>query len=374
MARVDADLLRSLAETRAETLSLVSCYCDLDPGTIPTEHELASHVTSLVGELANAGREAAESAGRISTFLQRDLDRTGAHGLALFAAGKDGPVDVRLQGSVPDAVHVGRTFVVGPLLEFLERDRPVVVAAVDRDRGTLWQLRSGGIRELDDLSRDGQGRHDQGGWSQARYQRARAEEATRHLREVAERLDDLVPEGSETLLVVACMQDQRSAFEELLAPHVQEALIGWVEVEKQDDAGALAPAAETLLSARLRGERESLLERWREARGQRSGQATGQWAETIAAAWDGRIETLLVDGRTESAFECPQCGRGYGEPGACALDGTSLVDALGGGLELAVRGTLLHGGEVRVAASDELDADSAGAVALLRYAVTASRG
>ena len=191
------------------------------------------------------------------------------------------------------------------------------------------------------------------------------------MREVADELADRIREGSDTLLVVACARDQRSGFEELLAPHVQDALIGYVEAEKQDNAAALVPAADELLNARLRGERQSLLERWREECGQRSGRATDAWSETIAAAWDGRIETLLVDGRTARAFECSRCGRGYAEPGTCELDGTRLEEALGGSVELAVRGTLLHSGDVRLASSDEL-AGTAGAAALLRYAVAAS--
>jgi peptide chain release factor subunit 1 len=363
-------LMRTLAAERAPSASLVTCYCDLDPKTVPTEHELSSHVTSLLGELRDvAGRQAAGAVKQVEAYLGT-LDRTGTHGVGLFASATDELLDLRLPGSVTEAVHVGRTYVLTPLLEFLERDRAVIVAAVGRDRGTLWQLRSGRIRELEDLSRDGQGQHDQGGWSQARYRRARDEEVRAHLQHVADELAERAPEGSDALLVVACAQDGRAAFEEMLAPHLQEALIGYAEVEKQDDAVALAPAAEELLNARLRNEREALLEHWREQDGQLSGRSSRDWDETIQAAWDGRVDTLLVGGDTEPAFECPQCGRGYPSPGSCALDGARLDEALGGSLEVAVRGTLLHGGDVRLAGPDELGA-AGGAVALLRYPVRA---
>jgi peptide chain release factor subunit 1 len=362
--------MRTLAEARAQSASLLSCYCDLDPSTVPTEHELSTHVTSLLTELRDeAGRDAEAAVEQVEAVFA-GLDRTGAHGLALFADGQGTLHDLRLPASVPDAVHVGRTFVLAPLLGFLERDRFVLVAAVGRDRGTLWQLRLGRVRAHEDLSRDGQGRHDQGGWSQARYQRARDEEARAHLQGVADEIAHRIPEGSDTLLVVACAQDQRAAFEELLAPHLGDALIGYTELEKQDDAVTLLPAVEELLDARLRAERGALLERWREERGQRSGRASQDWEETIRAAWDGQVECLLVAGATEPAFECPSCGRGSMSPGSCELDGTQLQEALGGSLEVAVRGTLVHGGRVRTATADELG-DAGATVGLLRYPVTA---
>ena len=374
MGRLDSDLVRSLASRRASDPALVSCYVELDPSTIPTARQLSSHVKSLLDRLDDEARGPAGTAvRRIESYLEQELDRRGAHGLALLASAEDEQLlDLLLPGTVEDAVHVGKTFVVAPLCRFLELDRPVVMAAVGRDRGSLWRVRRGEASDLVDLTRDGQGRHDQGGWSQARYQRARGEEARAHLQAVADELALRVPEGSDTLLAVACTQDQRATFEGMLVPHLRDALVGYLELEKQDDSAALAPRVEELLRARLRGEREALLEQWREQRGQESGRATESWAGTLAAAWDGAVDTLIVDGRSGDAWECPTCGRGHARPGSCELDGALLDPALGGRLESAVRGTLLHGGSVRFAGEGELDGDL-GAAALLRYPVGASQ-
>ena len=127
-----------------------------------------------------------------------------------------------------------------------------------------------------------------------------------------------------------------------------------------------------MLDARLRDEREALLARWREELGQGAGLAAESWSEALDASWEGRIEGILVDGRTETAFECPSCGRGYLRTGVCDLDGRTLVPALGGALELAVRGTLLHDGEVRWA-SDGLGQPT-GIRTLFRYAALPRTG
>jgi peptide chain release factor subunit 1 len=381
MTQLDMDLATSLAAFRAEHASAISCYLGLDPAMVPTPSALSSHVTSLVDDAGRTAEDVSEAlehdeasqlkedVARIEAFLENELDRTEKQGLALFVSGADDVwEEVRLPRPVEDAVHIGRTFVLGPLLELLERDRAVILGVVGRDRGTLWSLRRGVVSDVADLTRDGQGQHDQGGWSQARFQRARDEEALDHMRAVAEAICERIPPGSTTLLVLAGSQDQRSTFEALLEPHVREALIGWTDVEKQDDGQALQPEAERLLDERIRTERKALLGRWREEHGQRSGRSTQTWDETMVAAWDGRIDALLVDGRSNEAFECTTCGRGYMSPGLCELDSTPLAEALGGALELVVRGTLRGGGTVHVVPGDEL-AETDGAAGLLRYVV-----
>jgi len=381
MTQLDTDLATSLASFRTEHASAISCYLGLDPANVPTASALSSHVTSLVDEAERAAEHVSDAlehdaatrlkadVARIDAFLENELDRSESHGLALFVSGANETwQEVGLPRPVEDAVHIGRTFVLAPLLDFLEHDRRMILVAVGRDRGKLWNLRRGVVSDLDDLTRDGQGQHDQGGWSQARFQRARDKEAVDHMRAVAEAISNHIPQGSDTLLVLAGAEDQRSAFEELLEPHVRGALIGWTDVEKQENGHALRPEAERLLNERLEVEREALLDRWREEHGQRSGRAALTWDETMAAAWDGRIDSLLVDGRSSDAFECTSCGRGYVSPGTCELDSTPLAEALGGALEVVLRGTLQNGGTVRFAHSEELT-ETDGAAALLRYAV-----
>ena len=141
--------------------------------------------------------------------------------------------------------------------------------------------------------------------------------------------------------------------------------MGWVDYEPRADGDDLRPEVERLLEEHLHREREALLERWREERGQASGKASSGWPETLEAAADAGVDVLLVDGSTHDAYECPVCGRGYVEPGACVLDSTPLREALGGALELAIRGTLAHGGRVRWARGEI----EPGAVALLRFPV-----
>src|SRR5207237_6044660 len=90
------------------------------------------------------------------------------------------------------------------------------------------------------------------------------------------------------------------------------------------------------------------LERWREGRG-KSGRASAGWADTLAAASDGRVELLLLgEGPDRKAFHCPQCGRAEAAGGSCPLDGVQLEP--GAAADLAVQHTLAQGGAVATVA------------------------
>ena len=380
MARLETrldSLVRSLASFRPERGVCTSLFLDLDPSVVPTAADLGSHIRSIVDdarrrvdelsdELAHEEEVAArEDLDRSLTFFEGDLDRSGAAGFALYVSGLDGAWhEVPLATAVRDAAHVGRTFVLAPLLETLERDRELILAAVGRERGTVWRTRGGRTELLEDRTEEIGRRHDQGGWSQARLQRSVDEDALDHLRDVADILAHTIRPGSGALLLVACVEEQRPRLQALLAPHVLEALLGWTTVEAHAGEDALEPEAQRLLAVRLESERASLLERWREAGADR---ATASWADALEAAANGAIDAALVDGRSREAWICPTCDRGSLTPGSCPLDGTELAAVPGGALELVIRGTIANAGQVRRVETLE---GRDGIAALLRFPVT----
>ena len=368
---------RSLVGFRAERGLGISIFLSLDPATVPTAKDVRSHVTSLVDDArrqvveltADLDHEemigARDDLDAAETYLAEELDRSGARGVALYLAGPDGfRQELRLATAVEDKAFVGRMFALLPLLDSLERDREIVLAAIGRERGTLWRTRGGRTELLEDRTEEIARRHDQGGWSQARFQRSIDNDARAHFREVADLMSHTVEPGSGTLVVIACVEEQRPELEQLLEPHVREALLGWTTVEAHAGPEALEPEAARLLEEHLERERATLLDRFGVAR--RDGLGTGSWDVALEAATAGGIEAVLVDGRSPEAWVCPQCGRGALAPGACPLDGTSFHEEPGHALELVVRGTLAHGGEVRRV--ERLD-EPEGVAAILRFPV-----
>jgi peptide chain release factor subunit 1 len=376
---VSWEQLRELAGFRAAQGCAVSVYLDLDPSQVPTPPDVEVRVNSLIrraerlveerkGGLSREAREALKSdLQRIGTWFDDGFDRQGAQGVAVFTAGLDNFWSTLTTADrVPDDVRIASELYLAPLARLLGRGDATLVAAVGRERGDVYRLQDGVLVEIADETEEVPGRHDQGGWSQARYERHIDEIVERHWRRVADTLDTCVRRLPGGRVVLIGAEDMRSDFESVLSNDVRGAVVGWATAEAHADSTALLEAAKPVLAAWWRGREEAVLDRWREEAGKK-GRAAAGWEETLEAASDGRVELLLVqDGSDQRAYQCPQCGRAQSANGSCPLDGTTM-ESRDGGLDLALHQTLAHGGSVHVLRERQDLAPVGGVAALLRF-------
>ena len=377
-ATVSWDALRDLAAFRADDGLAVSLYLNLDPRVAPTAGDAQTRVNSLLDEarrseltrteLTHDQRVALKAdLDRIRRFVEAEFERDGVRGLAVFSASIDNfwrPLP--LTAPVPDAVKVNDELYLTPLVPIVGQGEGALVAVVGRERGDLYRLRSGRLEEAADRSEQQPRRHDQGGWSQARYQRHIDELAHAHLRRVAEELDQILRRERAAQVVVVSSGETRAEFSELLSSAARSAVVGWTHADAHASPAELLQVVTPLLE-RSRAERESeVVGRWREEAG-RNGRAAAGWVETLEAASDGRVELLLFqEGVDHPAFRCPACGRAAASEGSCPLDGTRLEET-DAGLDLAVHQTLAHGGAVWAIRHQRDLAPVEGVGALLRY-------
>jgi peptide chain release factor subunit 1 len=373
------DQLRELGGFRAEKGCAVSLYIDLDPSVVPTAAEVETKVHSLLDEaerilderrreLPRDQREGLKSdLERIAAWFDDGFERQGLRGVAVFAAGLDNFwTTLPLPDSVGDEIKIASQLYVAPLARLVGRGAGVLVAYVGRERGQVFQLRGGQLVELADETEEVPGRHDQGGWSQARYVRHIDEIVERHWRRVADTLDSCVRKLRGVRVVLVGAEEIRSEFESILSNDVEGCLVGWTTAEAHADATQLLAAAKPVLERWWSAREQALLERWREEAG-KNGRAAAGWEQTLEAASDGRVELLLVqEGIDRPAYQCPQCGRAQMTNGSCPLDGTTL-ESREDGLDLALHQTLAHGGSVHVL-RERRDLDPVGGLAaLLRF-------
>jgi len=352
------DGLRDLAGFRAQNGCAISLYLDLDPSVTPTAADLTTRVNALIDEIerSDAARrpdlDHEQKEGlrgdvqRLRSFFEQDFDRDGAQGLAVFCASLDNLWQpLPLSSRVPDVVKVGNALSLAPLVSLVGRGEGALVVFVGRERGDLFRLRAGRLVELVEQFDDAPGRHDQGGWSQARFQRHIDKLVHDHLKEVAELVDRQFRRLRGPRVIVVASDETRGEFETALSHEVKKAVIGWTTADAHATAAELLGDVQPLLE-RWRAEQENTaVERWREEAG-RNGRAASGWSQTLEAASDGRVELLLFqDGVERPAWECPACGRVDADGGACPLDGTAMEQRRDG-LDLAVRQTLAHGGTV----------------------------
>jgi peptide chain release factor subunit 1 len=376
---ISQDELRELAGFRASNGCAISLYIDLDPQSTIHPGDIQTRVNSLLDVGGrNAGFESdrltreqklglKEDVDRIKQFFADGFDRSGMRAFALYASAPDSLwLTLPLPGAVNDDVRLGRDLYLAPLLPLLGGGEGALVAVVSRERGEVYRMCGGRLEELVNEFEEAPSRHDQGGWSQARYQRHIDEIVGRHLRNVCEQIDRRVRREPATELVIVAADELRPEIETALSPESRHAIVGWTTVEAHAGSHELLEAARPVLEhARAEHERRAL-ERWREEAA-RDGRATAGWEQTIEAASDGRVELLLVqDAANHDAYRCPACGRGSTSDGACPLDGTRL-ERTHDGLDLAAHQTLEHGGSIWVAQASNDLVPVGGIGALLRY-------
>jgi len=348
---VSLDSLRKLASFRAQNGCAISLYLDLDPSRTPTARDAATRVRSLLdagakshgatrADLAHEVRQGLKADfERLERFFEEEFDRDGAHGLAIFAAGLDNVWSaLSLPVPVPDTVRVADNFLLAPLVPLLGRGEGALVVVVNREAGRVLALRGGRLEEIADRTEDAPR-------SQARFQRQVENIVHEHYKTVANELERRFRRLQRPRIVIVCSEEVRPEFAEVLSTEVADAVIGWATAEQHAGPAELQEGVVPMLES-WRAEREAeLVERWLEEAG-RGGRAVSGWEETLEAASDARVDTLLYqDGVQKDAFRCPACGRASLQAQTCPLDGTKL-EPRDDGLDLAVRLTLAHGGDV----------------------------
>jgi peptide chain release factor subunit 1 len=369
-------LLRELAGFRAEKGCAISLCLNLDPSDVPTAGDAQTRMNAMLQaahktdrtDLTHEQRSALKADfERIATWFDDEFERDGSQGLAVFAAGLDNFWrTLALPEPVRDSARVSRDFYVSPLVSLVSRGDGTIVAVVGREQGQLYRLRAGRLEEIAEHYDEQPGQHDQGGWSQSRYQRHIEKLVQEHLKGVAQELDRSKRQLQSPKIVLVGSEEMRSEFTSALSAEVRASLVGWTQAQAQAGAAEILQAVTPVLEKAESKDEAEVIERWREEAG-RNGRAASGWEQTLEASSDARVELLLFqEGADRPAYRCPACGRAAVSEGSCPLDGTRL-EPTDSGLDLAVHQTLAHGGAVWAIRHHQDLAPAEGIGALLRF-------
>src|SRR5918993_1268466 len=244
--------LRRLAALRPERGMVLSIFFNLDPSEFATPAARATEVNSVVTAAAHKVEEAEglEQDARIA--LRRDLDRVrdvlqgsdvasnGTHGLAVYACG---PED---------------------------------------------------LQEVDRIEGDTHGQHDQGGWSQARFQRSVEQEKLNHLGEALDTLFARFKRRPFDHLLVGAPDELVAEVEQRLHPYLRDRLAGRLHVDVENSsAEEIRAAAADVVDAHVAEVEREALDRFKQGVGRGDRGAAGP-AAVMEALEQARVETLLL--------------------------------------------------------------------------------
>jgi len=345
--------LRRLTEVRVDRPVVLSLYLDLDPSQFATPPARATAARSLLDEADRAIRELdglshqdavdlRATLDRCPQFLERELPSEQAHAVAVFACEPEGLFEaVRLPRSVPNRVTVGRSPAVGALARIEPGDRWAVVL-VNKRKARIFDGTPLALREVEEIEDDVHGRHDQGGWSQARYQRSIEKEVEEHFHNAGDRLMSLLNRRPFNRLAVGGPDEVVAGFEKGLHPYLAEKLSGRIDVDVENTSGDdLLDAAGSLFDELADRREEEALQRVAEGSAN-GGRAAAGLLDVLDALNQQKVEALLLTDRFAAAGTvCPQCGWvGPEGPRHCPADGADLEprdDVTEPAVELAVR-------------------------------------
>src|SRR6266576_2925517 len=296
--------LRQLAGFRAEHGCATSLYLNLDPSQVPTAGDAQTRMNALLNSAEKVDRKdlTHEQRGalkgdfeRIARWFDDDFDRDGAQGVAVFAAGLDNFwTTLALPEPVQDRFKVSHELFLAPLVRVVARADGTIVAVVGREQGQLYRLSAGRLQELGDYSDETPGRHDQGGWSQGRYQRHIEHLVQEHVKDVAEVLDRSRRRLHVPQIVLVCSDEMRAEFLDALSAEAREAVVGWTPAEAHAGPAQLLEAVTPVLEEAEAKDEAEVLARWREDAGR----------GTRTAARCGRSATSRTSRRSRASAPC----------------------------------------------------------------------
>lgn len=318
---VTPERVRRLAEMQAQRGRVLSLYLNLDPREIDKPQARTTAVNSLLHEARQQVEAYSDADHEARKGLREDLERLegllapdqlpadGARAVAVFADGPDDLLEVlRLPRPVESRVVVDHTPHVEPLSALAEQER-WCVALVNRSLARIMLGTPDGLVEVDSFDDETHQRHDQGGWSQGRWERSIEEEVADHYRRVAEALGLGARRGRYDRLLLAAPQEQQASIEAVLSTDVRRRLAGRLTLDVTDVTPEQVREAVSDWMRRGRGEHaRARLERFAELRAQGT-RAAGGLDEVLAALVERRVEVLAMhEGFTRPGLRDPETG------------------------------------------------------------------
>jgi peptide chain release factor subunit 1 len=300
--------LRELAALRPDGQKVLSLYLNLDPSEFPTPRDRAVELESLLGVVERDQRETLKrDLARVRSFFEREFDASGTRGVAVFSAAGIDFFDVhRLARPIRSEVAIDDSPFIEPLTS-VPGGEGYCVLLVNRQVARILCGGSDGMREVVSIVDDVHGWHDQGGWSQARYQRGIQKETKDHLKHAADELLRLSKRGIVQRLIIASPEEMRGDIERTLHSYQRDRIAGSLELDVRARPDEVVKAAAAIIDRDARERERALLDRLNSELGRKARGAAGM-ADTLAALNEQRVEVLLV----QEGFRAP----GYASPGA----------------------------------------------------------
>lgn len=370
--------LRQLARFSAAAIPVVSLYLD----TQWRDQHQRERVTTFVARHIRQARTLLLDSDTARQSLEQDLERIAqwedkrlqgtadvqTPGVAIFACAA---ADLWVEFPSPVPFEDEFTIADRPMLRQLTRlDEDytnVLLVMIDARAARIYEVVLGGLLAERDFANNVPGRHKQGGWAQARYQRHVKEHTDRHHKEVAAYVASYMETHPHTDLIVSGQSESVANFRGWLPPSVQAHIIDTLALDMDDNRQHILAVAQETLQRHEQEEEQATVQLVMQRAGHGGLAVLGQ-QETLAAVNTTRVHMLvMLKGFHSDGWRCLDCNHlGEGTtPRQCPVcGGQATATELG---EALVNAVLQSDGFVEMVTQDARLAVYDGVGALLRY-------
>lgn len=299
-------LMRRLAEIDSADAPVLSIYLDVRPGAhgeAPARRPQLVVMRDRLREVADTylphspERESLDADARRVAAMVADAEFDGVDGLAVFACQAAGLwEEVRAPIPFETQISAGPTADLFQLARLLEEAEASVVALVDSNTCRLFATRRGALveRRGRDEAPDEHRRHDQGGWSQARYQRHIDTQDKRFAHEAAEAVERLVDQVNAKHVVLAGDEPSVAVLRVELPPRIAALVAQAEHIGMRATSREVADDVEPVLAALREADDADAADRV--VAGVRAGELGVAGNDAVATALEkGQVHELVLD-------------------------------------------------------------------------------
>jgi len=193
------------------------------------------------------------------------------------------------------------------LVQISDENKSAIAVMVDTDRAKIFEMSLGEIHLESQIESYVPGRHEQGGWSQMRFQRHIREHMHQHHKGVAEQLIKLFDEERWENIVLIGQEHILASFRALLPERVRDKIKGDFPAKFEEESSNLAEKVIEYLHGEYFKEEHTIVEEVIETALARGAAAVGL-RDTIEAINRGQVHRLILDSDLKrQGWQCIKC-------------------------------------------------------------------
>ncbi len=265
----------------------------------------------LVKEEERIRKSLQKDSEEIQRYVDGVIHRTydeGVNGIAIFAcSGIDAFTIFRSSIPFENQLSISSKPSLRQLVQITDEYRTAIAVMVDTDRAKIFEMSLGEIRLESQIESYVPGRHEQGGWSQMRFQRHIREHMHQHHKGVAEQLVKLFDDERCENIVLIGQEHILATFRALLPERVREKIKGDLSAEFEEESSSLAQKVIEYLHGEYLKEEDSIVEELIETALARGTAAVGL-KDTIEAINKGQVHRLVLNKDLKrQGWQCTKC-------------------------------------------------------------------